>query len=94
MPVERLLGGQNLDEAAAKRVEPVRLADVPVQADGVELRQHIDPVQAAVDAVRHRDIDQAVLARQRHGRLGPVQSQRQQARAASTLPTQMSRHFA
>ena len=40
----RLLGGEDLDEAAAERVELVGVGDVPVQADGEELRQDVDAV--------------------------------------------------
>ena len=49
--------------------------------DGVELREHVDAVQPAVDAVRQRDVDQAVLSGHRHGRLGAVLGQRVQTRA-------------
>ena len=76
-----LLGGQDLDEAAAEVVEAVRAADVPVQADRDELREHVDAVQPAVDAVGDRDVDQPVLAGQRHGRLGAILGERIQPRA-------------
>ena len=68
--VERLLGGEDFDEAAVERIERVGAADVPMQADGVELRQHVDPVHAAIDAIRDRHVDQPILAGQRHRRLG------------------------
>ena len=74
--VDRLLGGQDLDESAVEGVEVVAAADVPVQADRVELGQHVDPVQPAVDAVRQGDVDQPVLAGHRHGRLGADLGQR------------------
>ena len=86
--VERLLGGQDLDEAAVERVEGVRAADVAVQADRVELRQHVAAVQAAVDAVRQGDVDQPILARHRHGRLGAVLGQRIKPRALSAAEHQ------
>ena len=73
--VERLLGGQNFDEAAVEGVEIVRAADVAVQTDGIELGEQIAAVQTRSDAVRQRDIDQAVLARHGHGRLGTVLGQ-------------------
>ena len=80
--LHRLLGGQDFDEAAAEIVEAVRAADVAVQAHRLELREHVDLVDLAVDAVRERDVDQPILAGQRHGRLGAVGRQRQQPRAA------------
>ena len=70
--VDRLLGGQDLDEAAAEVVEAVRAADVAVQAHRLELREHVDLVDAAVDAVRERNVDQPILAGQRHGRLRAI----------------------
>ena len=54
-----LLGRQDFDEAAAEIVEAIRAANMPVQADREELRQHVDPIQLAVDAVRERNVDQA-----------------------------------
>ena len=54
-----------------EHVELVGVGDVPVQADGQELRQDVDAVEAAVDAVADRDVDEAVLAGDRDGRLGP-----------------------
>ena len=38
----RLLGGEDFDETAAELVEPIRAADVPVQARGLELREDVD----------------------------------------------------
>src|SRR4029453_18965400 len=78
-----LLGGQNLDEAARGMVEPVSLADVAVKADGEKLRQHVHLVEAAVDAVGERDVDQAVLAGEGHGRLAAVFCEGIEPRAAT-----------
>ena len=78
-----LLGRQDFDEAFAKRVEVVGPANVAVQADRIELRQHIDAVHVAVQAVRQRDIDQPVLSGQRDRRFRTELGQRQQARAAT-----------
>ncbi len=91
VPAHRVVGllrGENFDKAAAVRVKAVRPANVAMQADRVELRQHIHPVDAAVDAVRERDIDQAVLARQRHSRLRAVFGQRIKPRPASAAENQ------
>src|SRR5579884_1586416 len=41
-----VLGGQQLDEAAAEGVELVGVGDVAVQTDAEELRQHVDAVEA------------------------------------------------
>src|SRR5690606_27032396 len=75
---ESLLRRENLNETAVETVELVRLADMPVQADRIELRQQIDAVQSAVDAVRDRDVDDAILARQRHRRLRTILRQRKE----------------
>ena len=55
-----------------------------VQRDRIELGQHGNIVDAGVDAVADGDIDQAVFAGDRDGRLGPVAGERVQARAAPT----------
>ena len=54
-----------------------------MQADRVELREHVDAVQPAVDAVRERNVDQPILAGQRHGRLRAILGQRIEPRAAA-----------
>ena len=69
---EALLGRQQFDEAATEVIELVALRDVPVQRSRVELRQQVDATETAVDAVGNGDVDQTVLARQRHGRLGAI----------------------
>src|SRR5215469_7726000 len=45
------------------------------------LRQHDDPKQAAVDEVREREVDEAVIASERDGGLGAVVGQRREALA-------------
>ena len=42
--LHRLLGGKDLDESAAERIEFVRIVNVAMQADGVELGQHENPI--------------------------------------------------
>ena len=81
-----LLGGQDLHEAAAEGVEDIRAANVPVQAYRIELRDDVDPVQSAVDAVGERDVDQPILTRHRDGRFGSELGKRIEARTAP--PTQ------
>jgi len=74
----RLLGGKDADESLGEGVERVGAMDVPVQRLAVELGQHIDASDRAIDAVRDRDIDQTVLAGDRYGRLGTVARQGKQ----------------
>ncbi len=66
----RLLGGDDVDERLREVVEAVGLADVPVERRGIELRQHEDAPDAGVQAVADGDVDEPVLAADRHGRLG------------------------
>ena len=69
----RLLGRDDVDERLREVIEPVGLADVSVERRGVELRQHEDPADAGVQAVADRDVDEAVLAANRHcGLRAPV----------------------
>ncbi len=83
-----LLGRQDLDPAAMESVEDVGARDVPVQGDRVELGQDGDAGDAGVDAVADGDVDQAVLAGDGHGGLGPLVGQRVQARAAPAAQDQ------
>ena len=64
----RLLSGQNLDKAATERIEFVGLPNVPMKTDRVELSQKVNPVDAAVQAVGNRNVDQPVIPGERHGR--------------------------
>ena len=43
---------RDLDKPGTERIEPIGLANMTMQADRHELRQHVDPIQSAVDAVR------------------------------------------
>jgi hypothetical protein len=52
---------------------------VPVQRRRIELRQHEDPADVGVQAVADRDVDQPVLAGDRHGRLRAELRQRKEA---------------
>ena len=52
--VQRLLSGQQFDESAIERIKGIGAANMAMQAHGVELRQHVNAVQAAVDAVGRR----------------------------------------
>ena len=72
---------EDFHEAAGEMVELVGLRNVAVQRGGIELRQQINAAQAGVDAVGDGDVDEAVFARERHGRFGAVLGERKQARA-------------
>ena len=76
-----LLGGEDFDEPAGEVVELVGLRYVPMQGGGVELGEQVNAPQTGVDAVGDGDIDQAILAGQRHSRFGALLGQREQARA-------------
>src|SRR5262249_31698406 len=82
-PLISLLRGQDFDEAAAEGIEFVAIGDVPVQADAQKLRQDINAINAAVDAIADRDIDEAVLAGQGHRRLAAELGQRIEPRATA-----------
>ena len=64
-----------------EEVQPVGLRDVPVERRRVELRQHEDAPDVGVQAVADRDVDQPVLAADRHRRLRALLRQRKQPRA-------------
>ena len=58
---------------------PPALADVPVERQCLVLGQDVHVAQVGVDAVGKRDVDDAVLTGERHGRLGAVAGERKQA---------------
>jgi len=66
--VRGLFSREHLDEAPAEQVKPVRLPDVAVERRRVELREHEDAAEVGVQAVADRDVNQPVLAPERHGR--------------------------
>ena len=78
-----LLGGEDFDEAAVEAGRSGRCRGCGVEADRVELREHENLVDAAVDAVGKRDVDEAILAGERDGGLGAVVGERLEARAAT-----------
>ena len=77
----RLLRGEDLDEGARELIEIVRRIDVLVQRGGIELREHVDAAQPGIDAIGDRDIDEAIFARERHGRFRALLGQRKEAGA-------------
>jgi hypothetical protein len=53
-----------------KVVEVVRLRDMPVEGNGIELSEDRDMMDPRIEAVAQGDVDQPVLAADWHGRLG------------------------
>ena len=78
-----LLGGEHFDEAIREHVHPVGLRHVPVERRRIELREDEDPLEARVHAVADRDVDQAVLAAERHGGFRAHPGEGKEAGAAS-----------
>ncbi len=76
-----------LDEPVAAELdavaEVVRPRQVPVERRRVELRQHVDLADAAVDAVAHGHVDEPVGAADGHRRLRALLGQRVQPAAGA-----------
>src|SRR4051812_46503073 len=79
---------QKLNRAAAEVVKAIRAADVTVQAGGLELRQNVNLINLAVDAIGDGNVDESIFAAQRNSGLRAVRRQRQQPSAASTAQNQ------
>ncbi len=79
----RLFGGEHFDEAIREHVHPVGLRHVPVERRRIELREHEDPLEARVHAVADRDVDEPVLAAERHRGLRAHPGERKEAGTAS-----------
>ena len=79
----RLLRRHDLHEAAGEIVELVALLDVPMQRRAVELREKEDALEPGVDAIADRNIDDAIFARERHGRLRAILGQRKKPGAGA-----------
>ena len=73
-----LLGGERRDEGRAEDVELVGHRQVLVEALRVVLGQHEDAAQVRVEAVADRDVDQAVLAGDRHRGLRALAREREE----------------
>jgi len=81
----RLRCREHLHEALTRNaLSVVRLAQVAVERGRVELREDVDLGDAAVQAVAHRHVDQAVRAADWHRRLGALLGQGVQAAAGTT----------
>ena len=66
------------DVVSEQRRETPRRRDVPVERVALVLGQHDDLQVPGVDEVREREVDQAVVAPERHGRLRAIGGQRRQ----------------
>ena len=66
------LRGHRRDVVAEQRRQPPGGRDVAVERVALVLREHDDPAVARVDEVRQREVDQPVVAAERHGGLGAV----------------------
>jgi hypothetical protein len=64
---------------AQQRRQPPGQRDVTVERVALVLRQHDDPAEAGVDEVGEREVDQPVVAAERHRGLGAVERQRRKA---------------
>ena len=83
--VDPLLRRHDVDELAQFAAEepPPAEVDVPVEAHRLVLREDQHLADAAVQAVREREVDDPVEPAEGHGRLGPVARQRLQPRSLS-----------
>ena len=79
---QRLLRGKNFHKTMREMIEFIRLRNMPMQRGGIKLREQINALEAGIDAIGNRNINQPILARKRHSRLGPLASERKQPRAA------------
>jgi hypothetical protein len=86
IPVRRLvglLGGEDFDEAFGEWIELVGIGNMAMQANREILREDVDAIAIAVDAVADRYIDESILAADRHRGLGAKHGERIKAGAAS-----------
>ena len=77
----RRQGDEEFPQRALEEIPP--LPQVAFQGLRAVLRQHEDMPDAAVDAVGKGEVYDAVHARERHGRLGAMQGEREQALAGA-----------
>ena len=82
--VGRLLGREDLDEAAREPVELIRVRNVTVERRGIELCQHEDATDPGVQAPADRDVDETVLAANRHRRLRSRRGEREETGALAS----------
>jgi hypothetical protein len=78
------LGRQNFDVITQAGEWGPPGADMAVQAQGFVLGEHEDTAQIRVDAIRKRDVNDAVESAERNGGLGAVASERPQTLALAS----------
>lgn len=79
-----LLSGQNFNEPTAETsAEVVGQAEMAIERLAVELREHINFLNARVDAIADGDVNEAIAATQRDCRLGAGGGQGLQTRAGT-----------
>lgn len=86
IPVARLvglLGGKDLHEALAEGIELVGVGDMAMKADRKELRENVDPIAAAVDAIANGNVNEPILAGNGNGGLASKHGQGKKAGAAT-----------
>ena len=89
-----LHGGQDFDELADFTAENIpAFADLTIQRERLVLREDEDAAQAGVDAVRKRDVDDAVDAAEDHGGFGAIASERIEALAGASSEQDSERIF-
>ena len=92
--VHALLRRQQVDEFVGFAAHEIPAAlQVPQQRMRLVLRDHVDAADPGVDAVGEREIDDAELAAEMDGRLGPAVGQVLQPRAAPAGQNQGDRAF-
>ena len=64
----RLLSGKDIHEAAAKLIQVVGVLDMPVEGSRMKLGKNKNTVYPRIQTVADRNIDQTILAGQRHRR--------------------------
>jgi hypothetical protein len=66
--IHRLLCSEQLDKTTRKVIKTVRLTNVLMQRNTQKLRDDINFIDIAVQAVADRNVDESVLGRQRNSR--------------------------
>ena len=84
--VHPLLRRQHVEKLAKiPTEEPVPAnVDVAIEADGLVLREQKHAAQPTIEAVRQREVDDAIAAAERHGGLGSIACQRFKPGALAT----------
>src|SRR5690349_13851675 len=78
-----LLCCEYLDKAIRELRDAIRLRDVPVERSGVVLRQDERAQDVGVDAIGKRDIDETILAADRHSRFRSLLRKRKETIAGA-----------